>query len=125
MDGKGGAVACALTDNNLFGTGRIAPGTGILLAASPSAKPAPLLAASLAWSENRRAFRAAVGGSGQNAAGLAAAFAMAAALGGGTAPVPEPGRANAISCPGYVPGDSSTCRFTADPRVAGLAAAGN
>ena len=125
MDGKGGAVACALTDNNLFGTGRIAPGTGILLAASPSAKPAPLLAASLAWSENRRAFRAAVGGSGQNAAGLAAAFAMAEALGGGTAPAPEPGRANAISCPNYVPGDSSACRFTADPRVAGLAAAGN
>jgi gamma-glutamyltranspeptidase / glutathione hydrolase len=125
MDSKGGAVACALTDNNLFGTGRIAPGTGILLAASPTAKPVPLLAASLAWNENRRAFRAAVGGSGQNAAGLAAGFAMSEALSGGTAPAPDPGRANVISCSSYVPGDSSACRFNADPRVAGLAVSGN
>jgi gamma-glutamyltranspeptidase/glutathione hydrolase len=125
MDGKGGAVACALTANNLFGTGRIAPGTGILLAASPSAKPAPLLAVSMAWSRTRHAFRAAVGGSGQNAAGLAAAYAMAQALGGGAAPAPEPGRANTISCTSYLPGDSRSCRFIADPRLAGLAAAGN
>jgi gamma-glutamyltranspeptidase/glutathione hydrolase len=125
IDGKGGAVACALTDNNLFGTGRIAPGTGILLGASPASKPAPLLAASLAWSESRHAFRAAVGGSGQNAAGLAAAFAMSQALAGGAAPVPEPGRANTISCPGYVPGDTQACRFTADSRMAGIAASGN
>jgi gamma-glutamyltranspeptidase/glutathione hydrolase len=125
VDAKGGAVACALTNNNLFGTGRIAPGTGILLAASPAAKPAPLLAASLAWNASRHAFRAATGGSGQNAAGLAAAFAMTQALGGGAAPAPEPGRANAIACPGYAPGEPDTCRFTADPRMAGLAASGN
>jgi gamma-glutamyltranspeptidase/glutathione hydrolase len=125
LDSKGGAVACALTNNNLFGTGRIAPGTGILLAASPAAKPAPLLSASLAWSESRHAFRAAVGSSGQNAAGLAAAFAMTQALVGGAAPAPEPGRANTINCPGYVPGEPQACRFTADPRMAGLAASGN
>jgi gamma-glutamyltranspeptidase / glutathione hydrolase len=125
MDSKGGAVACALTDNNLFGTGRIAPGTGILLAASPAAKPGPLLAASLAWGESRRALRAVVGGSGQNAAGLAAAFAMKQALAGGAAPAPEPGRANVINCPGYVPGEPQACRFTADARMAGLAATGN
>ena len=89
--------------NNLFGTGRIAPGTGIVLAASPAAKPTPLLAAAIAW--RGRAFRAAVGGSGQNEAGLAAASAMAQALAGGEiAAVPDPGRANAISCPQYVPG---------------------
>ena len=35
VDPDGSAVACALTMNNLFGTGRIAPGTGILLAALP------------------------------------------------------------------------------------------
>ena len=34
-DREGSAVACALTMNNLFGTGRIAPGTGILLAMRP------------------------------------------------------------------------------------------
>ena len=35
LDGAGSAVACALTMNNRFGTGRIAPGTGILPAALP------------------------------------------------------------------------------------------
>jgi gamma-glutamyltranspeptidase/glutathione hydrolase len=124
LDRQGGAVACALTMNNLFGTGRIAPGTGVVLAASPAAKPAPLLAAGIAWRD--RAFRAAVGGTGQNAAGLAAASGMAQALGGGAiSPVPDPGRANVISCPGYVPGGPASCRFTADPRGAGLAAVGD
>ncbi len=35
MDAKGGAVACTLTMNNLFGTGRVAEGFGIVLAAAP------------------------------------------------------------------------------------------
>lgn len=35
VDGFGQTVACALTMNNLFGTGRMAPGTGIMLAATP------------------------------------------------------------------------------------------
>jgi gamma-glutamyltranspeptidase/glutathione hydrolase len=36
LDREGSAVACALTMNNNFGTGRIARGTGIVLAAVPS-----------------------------------------------------------------------------------------
>lgn len=35
-DGKGSAIACNLTMNDLFGTGRMAPGTGILLAPAPA-----------------------------------------------------------------------------------------
>lgn len=35
VDRDGSAVACSVTLNSLFGTGRIAPGTGILLAAVP------------------------------------------------------------------------------------------
>ncbi len=35
FDRFGSAVACALTMNNLFGTGRFAKGTGVLLAAYP------------------------------------------------------------------------------------------
>ena len=34
VDGNGGAVACALTLNNFFGRGWIAPGTGIIMAAA-------------------------------------------------------------------------------------------
>jgi gamma-glutamyltranspeptidase/glutathione hydrolase len=80
LDRDGDAVACALTMNNLFGTGRIAPGTGILLAASPAWLPSALLSAALAWNENIHAFRAAVGGSGQDGAPLATAVAMLQAL---------------------------------------------
>jgi gamma-glutamyltranspeptidase/glutathione hydrolase len=35
LDRQGSAVACALTMNNLFGNGRVAPGTGIVLAMPP------------------------------------------------------------------------------------------
>ena len=36
LDRNGLTVSCGVTMNNLFGTGRIVPGTGILLAASPA-----------------------------------------------------------------------------------------
>ena len=45
-DGIGGAVACAVTMNGPFGTGRTATGTGVLLAAAP-AGPSGLAAAFL------------------------------------------------------------------------------
>ncbi len=35
VDRSGSAVACSLTMNSLFGTGRVAPGTGIIPAAAP------------------------------------------------------------------------------------------
>ena len=35
VDRDGSAVACGITLNNLFGTGRVAPGTGIVIAARP------------------------------------------------------------------------------------------
>jgi gamma-glutamyltranspeptidase/glutathione hydrolase len=123
VDRKGGAVACALTMNNLFGTGRVAPGTGILLAASPVAKPPPLLGVALAWNENLHAFRAAVGGSGQNAAALATAFALQQALSGGNGPTP--GRATVASCAHYLPGAPESCQFAADSAGGGLALGGS
>jgi gamma-glutamyltranspeptidase/glutathione hydrolase len=128
LDRKGGAVACALTMNNLFGTGRIAPDTGILLAASPQVAPLPLLAAALAWSPKMKAFRAAAGGSGQQGAALAAADAMFNTLRSGKpmpTPVPEPGRANVIACASYLPGDQKSCGWAADPRGGGLATGRN
>lgn len=128
LDRRGGAVACALTMENLFGTGRIAAGTGILLGASPAVKPAALLTAAVAWNSGRDAFRAAVGASGQNGAALAGAIALSQAMTGDlppSVPVPDPGRANAIGCTQYVPGNEASCHFASDIRGAGLAAGGS
>ncbi|HYZ63728.1 MAG TPA: gamma-glutamyltransferase, partial [Acetobacteraceae bacterium] len=127
LDRTGTTVACVVTMNNLFGTGRIAPGTGIVLGAAPRPESAPLLAASIAWNPRLRGFRAAVTGTGQEAAALAAAVAMNNALKSDQAmpvPVPEPGRANAIACARYLPDNEGSCNWAPDPRGAGLAAAG-
>ena len=40
------------------------------------------------------------------------------------AAVPDPGRANVISCPNYLPGENGSCAWAVDPREAGLAAGG-
>jgi gamma-glutamyltranspeptidase/glutathione hydrolase len=128
VDRTGGAVACALTMENLFGTGRIAPGTGIVLGASPAVKPSALLTAGVAWNSARDAFRAAAASSGQNAAAVSGAIAMGQAIVGDLPPrepVPDPGRENAIGCPQYLPGNDQGCRFYSDVRNAGLAAGGS
>jgi gamma-glutamyltranspeptidase / glutathione hydrolase len=127
LDRNGNAVACALTMDNLFGTGRIVPGMGFLLAASPASVPVPLLSAAIAWNRPTHAFRAAVGGSGQEAAPLAAAAAMMNTLRTYQvmpAPVPDPGRANVIACSRYLPNESGTCAWATDPRGFGLATGG-
>jgi len=119
VDRNGGAVACALTMDNLFGTGRIAGRTGIVLGASPKRFPPPLLTPVIAWTGTGR-FRAAVASSGQNEAAEAAAEAMTHILNGQPpAPVTENGRVNAISCPSDV--SAAGCTATADPRGMGLA----
>ncbi|MGI4975469.1 MAG: gamma-glutamyltransferase [Janthinobacterium lividum] len=123
IDRHGGAVACALTMDNLFGTGRVAAGTGVLLAASP-ALARPMLAAAVEWNANLHAFRAAVGGSGQEGAALAVAAGLEDARRSGramAAPVPEPGRANVAECARYLPGTEDSCHVATDPRGAGLA----
>ncbi len=125
LDAQGGVVACAVTMNNLFGTGRIAAGTGILLAASPRSNPVPLLGAAIAYGRDAGVFRAAVTGTGQQGAAVAVADAMYAALHNQpNTLVPEPGRANVISCPGGVPGGEASCTASADPRGHGLAVGG-
>ncbi len=123
LDKNGGIVACAVTINNLFGTGRIAPGTGVLLAASPRTAASPILAAGIAFNGDK--FRAAATGTGQSGAAQAVTAGLANALANApTTPVPEPGRANIISCPGGVPGGEATCTAVADPRGQGLALGG-
>lgn len=126
LDRDGNAVACVTTMDNLFGTGRIAPGTGILLGASPGTNGLPLLSAAMAYNSNVRGFRAVVTGTGQENAALATAVEMSNALrGGAPVAVAEPGRANVIGCGRYLPGSEGACAWTADPRGAGLAAASN
>ena len=127
LDRNGDAVACVETMDNLFGTGRIAPGTGVVLAASPKAVPPPLLAAAIAWNASVQAFRAEVAGSGQEGAALAVADGMVNALRSRSpmpAPVPDPGRANAIACWRYLPDSEGSCGWKVDPRSSGLAEAG-
>ena len=128
MDRDGNVVSCALTMNNLFGTGRIMPGVGILAAASPSVVTPPLLAAGVVWNPNIKAFRAAASGSGQQGAPLAVAAALINTLRTKlpmSVPVPEPGRANVIACNRYLPGENGSCGWAADPRGYGLALGSN
>jgi gamma-glutamyltranspeptidase/glutathione hydrolase len=127
MDSAGNAVVCALTMNNLFGTGRMVPGFGFLAATSPATVTPPLLAPGLAWSATRHAFHAEAGGSGQAGAALAAAVALANSVRTGypmTNLVPDPGRANVIACSRYLPGSDSSCAAATDPRGFGLAVGG-
>ena len=122
LDNKGGAVGCVTTMNNLFGTGRIAPGTGILLAASPARVTPPLLAAGLATRGGN--FRAIATGSGQQGASMAVAAGLYNALHSTVpmpSPVPAPGHANVIACSGLMPGAPKTCAGAADSRGFGLA----
>ncbi len=128
LDRNGNAVVCTTSLDNLFGTGRIVPGMGFLLAASPAVVPAPLYSAALAWNEHLNAFRAEVGGSGQAGAPMAVAVGMQNTLNTGqamAAPVPDPGRANVIDCASYLPDQTSSCRWAVDPRGGGLAVGGN
>jgi gamma-glutamyltranspeptidase/glutathione hydrolase len=128
LDRQGNAVVCALTMDNLFGTGRILPTLGFLAAASPATVPMPLLAAGLAWNDSLKSFRAEVGGSGQAGAAMAVAAGMMNTLRSGQAmpaPVPEPGRATVIACARYLPGEQSECGWATDPRESGLALGAN
>ncbi|MGC9269452.1 gamma-glutamyltransferase [Acidiphilium sp.] len=122
LDAQGGSVGCATTMNNLFGTGRIAAGTGILLAVAPASVAKPLLAVGLATSNGK--FRAIATGSGQQGAAMAVAAGLANAIRSPVPmprPVPAPGRANVIACAGLLPGAPKTCAAAADPRGFGLA----
>ncbi len=131
LDREGNAVICALTMGNLFGTGRIAAGTGILLAASPAAVPPPLLAAGMVTQRRDSKFRIMAGGSGQDGAPVAVGLAIARSLAdpgpvfrADPAASPEPGRANVIGCNRNA-GNPESCGWTSDSRGFGLATGGN
>jgi gamma-glutamyltranspeptidase/glutathione hydrolase len=131
VDRDGQAVSCVFTMNNLFGTGRIAPATGVLLAAAPDLGQVrqPPLSAAIAHNQNLRSFRAAVAGSGQEAAPAAVAAPLAALLRGADATsaagtAPDAARSQVISCPRYLPGSGDGCTAASDARGSGLALGG-
>jgi gamma-glutamyltranspeptidase/glutathione hydrolase len=135
LDREGQAVACAFTMNNLFGTGRIAPTLGLVLAAAPNVGSVPpaLPALVMVTNPNLRAFRLAGTASGGEAAPAALGAAAARAMAGETAAAAlatprslrgaEDGlsRANLISCTRYLPGANGSCSWASDPRGFGLA----
>ncbi len=124
VDRAGDAVACDLTMDNLFGTGRVAGSTGIVLAASPADHPRPLLPLAIAYDRATGDFRAAVAASGQNEAAAAAASALFHTLEGRRSIAhtdTKEGRANVIACPDLLPGGSTTCGGATDERGTGLA----
>ncbi len=130
FDRNGGAASCVFTMNNLFGAGRIVPGTGIIMGAAPgvgSVEP-PLMAAGIAWAPNIRGFRMAAAGSGQAAAPMAVAGPLFAHIWQNRVPEdavdefsPPSARAQIAACPEHLPRSPRGCGAAADPRGAGLA----
>lgn len=129
VDRNGEAVSCALTMNNLFGTGRISGTTGIIMAASPRQFPQPLLTAAVTTYKQR--FVASIAASGQNDAAQAAASTLDSFLKQGKGnhnnnlsishANTSQGRVNMIYCADGLPGNVKQCHAYTDPNGAGLA----
>ena len=121
LDKNGGSVICATSMSNLFGTGLIAPGTGILLAASPHSNPRPT--SPPAWPTCPAASPSAPPPPAQARPLLhrPPKWALPTPSAKPKPPSPSPGRANTISCPGIVPGGEATGTATADLQGQGLA----
>ena len=127
LDREGNAVACALTMDNLFGTGRVVPGMGFLLAASPAVAPLPLSRRRDRLEREHPRFprggrRLRPGGRGARG-GASAMMNTLRSDQPMPVPVPEPGRANVIACSRYLPGSERSCAWATDPRGFGLAPA--
>ena len=82
VDRSGMAVACGLTMNGPFGTGRLAPGTGIILAAPLDALAAPPISPVVLVNRHSRQMILAASGGGDGAAPSALAAVLLAVIDG-------------------------------------------
>ncbi|MEQ9144575.1 MAG: gamma-glutamyltransferase [Parvibaculaceae bacterium] len=129
---QGDAVACAVTMNGHFGTGRTASGMGVVLASSPEAPVQGLAPAFLApvlatrANDNALLFAGASGGSPAAVSAvqqvarqtLGGSTKVSAALGSAT---PGTGTlVNALVCPAGLPFGFPSCEFGVDPDGAGV-----
>ncbi|MEX2616508.1 MAG: gamma-glutamyltransferase [Alphaproteobacteria bacterium] len=82
VDLVGQAVACTLTNYNFFGTGRVAPGTGMLVAAAPGEgdRNALSLGPVAVFEQGFRSFRLALAGAGGAATTTATMTVLAESL---------------------------------------------
>lgn len=132
MDRNGGAVACAVTMNGLFGAAKIAGDTGVALAASP-AGAAGLASAYLApvimTGQNGEIARLAAAGAGAPKGAAAAqhvarnftsAEAAQAAVNAGIADLASP--VNAIGCP--LGAGTASCILESNPQGFGMGVTG-
>ncbi|CAA7618160.1 gamma-glutamyltransferase [Magnetospirillum sp. UT-4] len=76
LDSYGGAVACNVTAYGLFGAGKVAPGTGVVLAAAPGPAGPPALGPVLVVNHNSNEVRLGAAASG----GVTAPTALAQAV---------------------------------------------
>lgn len=132
VDGKGGAVACAVTMNGAFGAARVADGTGVVLAATPQAAvkglgSAFLVPAMVVRANSSEGLYAAGAGAGAPKGGAAIEGVIAAALTGvdgaassalASGPADARSPANAIICPQGLP--AGACSINVSPRGFGV-----
>ena len=130
LDAKGGAVACALTSNGLFGTGRIIPGTGVFLSALKPLKTKIAAVPAMIYNPNSNEIRF-LGGAGGGADATAAVLEAALDSHDGQLPISKavatssvsaiPGaaaRVNALACQPGALGNGS-CEAAVAPAGAG------
>lgn len=131
--GNGDAVACGVTNNGPFGTGKVARGTGIVLAKSPAAPVAGLAGAFLSPVLVTNRFTNNLFFAGASAGGPVATASVQKVLKetliDGDVPLsnalenahpgPDP-RVQALVCPQGLPRGANECSFGVDPKGAGL-----
>lgn len=133
---RGDAAACAVTMNGPFGTGRLVPGTGVVMARAPDVPGFGLAGAFLSpvlvTNEfNGTFFLAASGGGGPAASASVLHLAEGVAGKSQALEAAQVGMVsdarslvNAVACPQGAPREDAICSFSADPNGAGLGVVG-